>query len=133
MGFEAVRIVSGKMPGNESFSVKVYLFERTARAGLSIHVRIYFPCTKVSEAQCLYAKTRAFSLMPGFELQQRFHRLIFAFCASGFISRTRTFHLFAMVLQCVKLIVSAVFLKQLMMIALFNDFPFERTMILSAC
>jgi len=43
MGFEAVRIVSGKMPGNESFSVKVYLFERTARAGLSIHVRIYFP------------------------------------------------------------------------------------------
>ena len=30
MGFEAVRIVSGKMPGNESFSVKVYLFERTA-------------------------------------------------------------------------------------------------------
>ena len=30
MGFEAVRIVSGKMPGNECFSVKVYLFERTA-------------------------------------------------------------------------------------------------------
>lgn len=30
MGFEAVRIISGKMPGNECFSVKVYLFERTA-------------------------------------------------------------------------------------------------------
>lgn len=51
-----------------------------------------------------------------------FHRLIFSSCASGFISRTRTFHLFAMILQGVKLIISAVFLKQLMMIALFNDF-----------
>lgn len=84
--------------------------------------------TEVSEAQCfrkhnVYMQKPGHSrLCPGFELQQRFHRLIFAFCASGFISRARTFHLFAMVLQCVKLIVSAVFLKQLMMIALFNDF-----------
>ena len=61
MGFEAVRIVSGKMPGNESFSVKVYLFEQGYRFMFGFISR-----TEVSEAQCLYAKTRAFSLMPGF-------------------------------------------------------------------
>ena len=81
-----------------------------------------FPAPKFRKHNVYMQKPGHSRLCPGFELQQRFHRLIFAFCASGFISRARTFHLFAMVLQCVKLIVSAVFLKQLMMIALFNDF-----------
>lgn len=51
-----------------------------------------------------------------------FHRFIFSSCTSVFVSCARTFHLFAMILQGIKLIISAVFLKQLMMIALFNDF-----------
>ena len=65
MGFEAVRIVSGKTPRNECFSVKVYLLKGLPEQGYRFMFG-FISRTEVSEAQCLYAKTRAFSLMPGF-------------------------------------------------------------------